>query len=96
MSIPLKCLSLFNSDQATTYFLVETPATDSPLVSEAQENLLRQLSISHLIDDLYNAADFMYLSFNVLARTNLWTEVSRPQKQLLRITRKSYKLIGNL
>lgn len=92
--VPLKwSITLFDNDQATTYLLFETPAINSPLVIEAQENLLRQLSISRLIDDLYNAADFMYLSFNVLAGTDLWSEASRLQKLLLDITGETRTLL---
>jgi hypothetical protein len=86
-------ITLFNNDQATDYSLFETPAIDSPLVIEAQENILRQLSISRLIDDLYNAADFMYLAFNALAGTDLWSDVSRLQKLLLDITGETMTLL---
>lgn len=92
--VPLEwSITLFDNDQATTYLLFETPAVNSPLVIKAQEDLLRQLSISRLIDDLYNAADFMYLSFNALAGTDLWSEASRLQKLLLDITGETRTLL---
>ncbi len=86
-------ITLFNDDQATTYLLFETPEIDSPLVIEAKKNLLRQLPINRLIDDFYNAADFMYLAFNALAGTDLWSEVSRLQKLLLDITGETRTLL---
>ncbi|MCV3216444.1 hypothetical protein OGM63_23510 [Plectonema radiosum NIES-515] len=62
------------------------PETSSQLVLQSREDILAQLSIDSLVLNLQNAADLMFLAYNVLAGTKVWGKVSGLQKSLLDIS----------
>jgi len=68
------------------YSVKISPAETSQLVLESRQDILGKLSIDTLTMNLQNAADLMFLAFNALAGTDVWTEVSGLQKSLLDIS----------
>ncbi|QIR36559.1 hypothetical protein HCG51_07200 [Tolypothrix sp. PCC 7910] len=68
------------------YSVQKPPASDSQLVLESRQDILGKLSIDSLVLNFQNAADFMFLAFNALAGTEVWSKVSGLQKSLLDIS----------
>lgn len=68
------------------YSVKNPPAITSQLVLESRQDILGKLSIDSLLLNLQNAADLMFLAYNALAGTEVWSKVSGLQKSLLDIS----------
>ncbi|MTJ09454.1 MULTISPECIES: hypothetical protein [unclassified Anabaena] len=84
-SIPGSITLSINGKQEV-YSVQNLPASGSQLVLESRQDILGKLSIDSLVSNFENAADFMFLAYNALAGTEVWTKVSGLQKSLLDIS----------